>query len=66
MTTFVLSFFNADLVNKAGEPVVLGLALVYGGLAQLLAGMWEFRNGNTLGRRLSRRLARSGSLTGCW
>ena len=43
MTTFVLSFFNADLVNKGGEPVVLGLALAYGGLAQLLAGMWEFK-----------------------
>jgi uncharacterized protein len=49
MTTFVLSMFNADLVNKAGEPVVLGLALAYGGLAQLLAGMWEFRTGNTFG-----------------
>jgi uncharacterized protein len=49
MTTFVLSMFNADLVNKAGEPVVLGLALAYGGVAQLLAGMWEFRTGNTFG-----------------
>jgi len=49
MTTFVLSFFNADLVNKGGEPVVLGLALAYGGLAQLLAGMWEFKNNNTFG-----------------
>jgi succinate-acetate transporter protein len=28
---------------------VLGLALFYGGLAQLLAGMWEFRTGNTFG-----------------
>jgi succinate-acetate transporter protein len=49
MTTFVLSMFNADLVDKAGEPVVLGLAVAYGGLAQLLAGMWEFRTGNTFG-----------------
>ena len=49
MTTFVLSMFNADLVNKGGEPVVLGLALAYGGVAQLLAGMWEFRTGNTFG-----------------
>ena len=49
LTTFVLSFFNAGLVNSAGEPVVLGLALAYGGLAQVLAGMWEFRNGNTFG-----------------
>jgi succinate-acetate transporter protein len=49
MTTFVLSMFNANLVNGKGLPVVLGLALAYGGIVQLLAGMWEFRNGNTFG-----------------
>jgi succinate-acetate transporter protein len=49
MTTFVLSMFNANLVNGAGKPVVFGLALIYGGIAQLLAGMWEFRTGNTFG-----------------
>jgi succinate-acetate transporter protein len=49
MTTFVLSMFNAKLVGAGGEPVVLGLALAYGGIAQLLAGMWEFRTGNTFG-----------------
>lgn len=27
----------------------MGLALFYGGLCQLLAGMWEFKTGNTLG-----------------
>jgi len=49
LTTFVLSMFNADLVDKGGEPIVFGLALAYGGLAQVLAGMWEFRTGNTFG-----------------
>ena len=49
MTTFVLSMFNADLVSRSGETITLGLALTYGGLAQLLAGMWEFRTGNTFG-----------------
>jgi succinate-acetate transporter protein len=49
LTTFVLSFFNADLAPASGEPIVFGLAFAYGGLAQLLAGMWEFRNGNTFG-----------------
>jgi succinate-acetate transporter protein len=49
LTTFILSMFNAGLVSKAGEPVVLGVALAYGGVAQLLAGMWEFRTGNTFG-----------------
>jgi succinate-acetate transporter protein len=49
LTTFVLSMFNAGLVSRAGEPVVYAIAFAYGGLAQLLAGMWEFRNGNTFG-----------------
>ncbi len=49
MTTFVLSMFNSNLVNEKGTPVVLGLALAYGGIVQLLAGMWEFRTGNTFG-----------------
>jgi succinate-acetate transporter protein len=49
LTTFVLSMMNANFVSDAGVPVVLGLALAYGGAAQLLAGMWEFRTGNTFG-----------------
>jgi uncharacterized protein len=49
LPTFVLSMFNAGLVDAAGEPIVVGLALAYGGGAQLLAGMWEFRKGNTFG-----------------
>ena len=49
LTTFVLSMFNSGLVSDKGEPIVLGLALAYGGLAQLLAGMWEFKNNNTFG-----------------
>src|SRR5271157_3895353 len=49
MTTSVLSMYNANLVSSVGQPIVLGLALAYGGVAQLLAGMWEFRTGNTFG-----------------
>jgi succinate-acetate transporter protein len=45
LTTFVLSFANAGIL--AAEPVVFGLALMYGGFAQILAGMWEFARGNT-------------------
>ncbi len=47
LTTFVLSSANAKLF--VGADVVIGLALFYGGLAQLLAGMWEFKTGNTFG-----------------
>ncbi|MBE9373158.1 acetate uptake transporter [Saccharopolyspora sp. HNM0983] len=49
MTTFVLSVFNAGLMNIELQTVVLPLALFYGGLSQVLAGMWAFRVGNTFG-----------------
>jgi len=49
LTTFVLSMFNSGILDSRAEPIVFGLALAYGGLAQLLAGMWEFRTGNTFG-----------------
>jgi succinate-acetate transporter protein len=45
LTTFVLSVFNANLLPKMLEGVVLPLAAFYGGLVQLLAGMWEFKRG---------------------
>jgi uncharacterized protein len=48
-TTFVLSMINANLVGIQSIGVVLPIALAYGGIAQLLAGMWEFRTGNTFG-----------------
>jgi succinate-acetate transporter protein len=41
--------FNAGLVSDKGEPIVLALALFYGGVAQFVAGVWEFRTGNTFG-----------------
>ncbi len=47
LTTMVLSIVNAGWIDA--EPVVFGLALAYGGLTQLFAGMWEFARGNTFG-----------------
>ena len=49
LTTFVLSSINAGWFPVGATNVVVGLALFYGGLAQLLAGMWEFKTGNTFG-----------------
>jgi uncharacterized protein len=46
LTTFLLSGHNASFIP---DVVWLGPALFYGGLAQLLAGMWEFRNRNVFG-----------------
>ena len=49
MTTFVLSMVNAKLVPGTIAPTFLTLALFYGGTAQILAGMWEFKKNNTFG-----------------
>ncbi|MEJ1230063.1 MAG: acetate uptake transporter [Galbitalea sp.] len=48
LTTFVLSFANANFI-PGGGVTVLGLALFYGGIAQVIAGIWEFANKNTFG-----------------
>jgi succinate-acetate transporter protein len=47
LTTFLLSAKNANLTH--GTDAWLGYAFAYGGLVQLLAGMWEFRNRNVFG-----------------
>jgi hypothetical protein len=49
LTTFVLSIVNTNLVHATAVPVVFGLALAYGGVGQLIAGVWEFAKGNTFG-----------------
>lgn len=48
-TTFFLSVVNTNMLSTTVTAGVLGLALFYGGLGQLLAGMWEFVRGNTFG-----------------
>jgi succinate-acetate transporter protein len=48
MTTFCLSISNTKIWGPGADAAV-ALALAYGGLAQLLAGMWEFRRRNTFG-----------------
>ncbi|KAJ1911163.1 hypothetical protein H4219_006025 [Mycoemilia scoparia] len=49
LTTFVLSLHNGAMGVHFGAPsnVVIGLAMFYGGICQLLAGMWEYVVGNT-------------------
>ena len=47
LTTFLLSAQNAGFTH--GTEAWLGYALGYGGLVQLCAGMWEFRNRNVFG-----------------
>ena len=47
VTTFMLSMINAKLMPAEITPVVFGVALMYGGVAQLIAGVIQFRTGNT-------------------
>lgn len=49
MTTFCLSTFNIGLWKGAGLTAAISLALMYGGIAQFAAGMWEFARKNTFG-----------------
>jgi uncharacterized protein len=46
LTTFLLSGHNASWIP---DLIWVGPAIFYGGLCQLLAGMWEFRNRNVFG-----------------
>lgn len=49
LTTFVLSVVNAGWIHTDLAATVLGLALFYGGIGQVIAGIWEFANRNTFG-----------------
>lgn len=48
-TTLILSLFNVGADHIVVPNAVVGMAIFYGGLCQLLAGMWEFACGNTFG-----------------
>jgi len=49
LTTFVLSLINIQNRNVLEPNIIVSLAFGYGGLVQLLAGMWEMAVGNTFG-----------------
>ncbi len=49
LTTFLLSAVNAGWAKSSTGSDWVGYAFAYGGLVQLLAGMWEFRNRNVFG-----------------
>ncbi len=49
LTTIVLSCVNAGLLPPEAAAVVVPLAFAYGGVAQIIAGILEFKTGNTFG-----------------
>ena len=60
LTTFLLSAANAGWMTKATGDAWVGYAIAYGGVVQLLAAMWEFRNKNVFGTTIF------GSYGGFW
>jgi len=48
-TTLMLSLYNLQTLGITTPNIVVGMAVFCGGLAQLLAGMWEFPKGNIFG-----------------
>jgi len=47
ITTLMLSAVNSGWIGDAATTAVLSMAVPFGGAAQVLAGMWAFRRGNT-------------------
>jgi succinate-acetate transporter protein len=47
LSTMALSVINVGILDDVDAPVVLALALAYGGIVQLLAGMWAFIKNDT-------------------
>jgi len=47
MTTVLLNLHNADIISMSS--VILSMGIFYGGLAQVMAGMMEWKKGNTFG-----------------
>ncbi|OCH89821.1 hypothetical protein OBBRIDRAFT_639764 [Obba rivulosa] len=48
-TTLILSFYNVSVNGITHPNAVVGMALFVGGLAQFVAGMWEFACANSFG-----------------
>jgi|GEM_PF-2251939 len=61
LTTWLLSLINGGFFTaQEGVGLVLGMALAFGGIAQVIAGMFEFKKGNTFGFTLLSAMAPSG------
>jgi hypothetical protein len=53
MTTVLLNLLNAGIIPSSGQSngwgMILALAIFYGGMAQIIVGILEFKKGNTFG-----------------
>ncbi|OOF86901.1 transcriptional regulator [Rodentibacter ratti] len=49
LTTWLLCLINAGIFDSSNLGLVFGMAFAFGGTAQMIAGMFEFKKGNTFG-----------------
>ena len=49
LTTFLLSVINTGLLDSASLGIVVGMGIFYGGMCQIIAGMWDFYRGDNFG-----------------
>lgn len=49
MTTVLLNLLNAGIIPSNGWGMIFAMGIFYGGIAQIIAGILEFKNGNTFG-----------------
>jgi hypothetical protein len=49
MTTVLLNLLNARIISPNGMGMILAMGIFYGGIAQIIAGILEYKNGNTFG-----------------
>lgn len=49
MTTVLLNLLNAEIIPSSGWGMIFAIGIFYGGMAQIIAGILEFKNGNTFG-----------------
>jgi hypothetical protein len=66
LTTFVLSLINVKTRNIPGPNIVVALAFGYGGLVQLLAGMWSVSSYQSVTPRIANKLQGNGSWQYLW
>jgi succinate-acetate transporter protein len=49
MTTVLLNLLNSGIISSTAWSMILAMGIFYGGIAQIIAGLMEFRKGNTFG-----------------
>ncbi len=49
ITTVLLNFVHNFRLTSSIDPMILGMGIFYGGLAQVIAGVLEYKKGNTFG-----------------